>query len=476
LSDDVASGRGQGWSAAGRTDTGLRRSVNQDAFICDPEQGLLAVIDGMGGPAAGEVAAAMTRDALLLGDDLKASLVQANGAILQRAAEHPEERGMGCVATAIRLREGELSLAHVGDTRAYLASPAGCEQLTRDHTVVAEERERLGMTADEARRLPNQHQVTRDVGGQPLDEDGWIDCGSAAVSPGDVLLLCSDGLHDLVRDAELSRLLTAARRPDASLPALVKQLVDLALERGGHDNITVVVARREGAPPTEDTVTLTRPEPPTEETTATSALDTGEVTDTLGGRPPGWVLLLSLFLSIVLAGLGFSVGRLSAPTPEVPAPAPAPGWVTAAEQNEPLVAAGPAGLDGSITGEGTRFTALGPLDAAGWARTEIVDGAIVMLRAAELRFPPGARWQLSVGTGAEAELSQLIVRAPELSWELEVGPGATLIVSDSVVSVGSLRITGAADGVVVLRRTSVTLPGEDDTIEVDGPTLREEGP
>ena len=469
------SGRGRGWSAAARTHTGHRRTINQDTFVCDPERGLLAVIDGMGGPAAGEVAAAMTRDALLLNDDIKAALVQANGAILRRTVEQPAEQGMGCVATAVRLEDGAIHLAHVGDTRAYLASRGGFEQLTRDHTVVAEERERLGMTEEQARRLPNQHQVTRDVGGQPLDAEGWVDTGSAAVSAGDVLLLCSDGLHDLVRDAELARMLRQAREPSASLEALTLALVDLALDRGGHDNVTIVVARREGAEPADEpTVTRSEPTEPepteTEEAEITATEPSETLTTTLGtGRRGCMMLGVSVGLSVVLAGLGFSLGRLGA----ADALEAAPGWVAASAADATLIAAGPAGLDGVVGGDNAILTALGPLEAAGWARTEVTDGASVRLRAAELRFPPGARWQLAVGTGARLELTQAIIAAPGLQWELEVGPGASLVISDSTLSVGQLRVTGAADAEVILRDTTPTLSDEGATIVVEGPTLRE---
>lgn len=480
MSDDFVSAQGKGWTAVGQTHTGLRRSINQDTFVCDPERGLLAVIDGMGGPAAGEVAAAMTRDALLLTDDIRAALVQANGAILRRAVENPDEQGMGCVATAVRLYDAQVHLAHVGDTRAYLASKGGCQQLTRDHTVVAEERERRGMTEEQARALPNQHQVTRDVGGQAIDAEGWVDTGAAAVLSGDVLLLCSDGLHDLVRDGELSQMLLKARSPSVSLSALVEQLLALALERGGHDNITIVLARRDGEQvDDEPTITEARalapalaPESETQ-TENTITRDTGDITDLQGGQQRGCVLLgASVGLSVLVAGLGFSLGRVTAPHPG--AVAPAVGWADAAATGLPTIAEGPAGLDGTIDGQGVSFTALGPLHAAGWARTEVPDGAAVVLRAADLRFPPDARWQLALGSGAALTLSQGVIRAPGLSWELEVGPGATLIIEDSTVEVSALQVTGASDSVVVFRNTTPVVLMEGGVVDVDGPAVREE--
>lgn len=232
-----------GLVAAGRTHTGLVRPHNEDSFVCAPEMGLLAVIDGMGGEAAGEVAAAITREHLLSVPDVPEALASANAAILARSQENTEEVGMGCVATAAQLMGGTLTLAHVGDTRAYLLSAAGLEQLTRDHTVVAEVRERHGMTEEQARALPGQHRITRDIGGHHRDGLDWIDTGAVSLQPDDLLLLCSDGLHDLVRDGEISRILGAARSSKTAPGDVVDELIALALSRGGHDNITVVLAR-----------------------------------------------------------------------------------------------------------------------------------------------------------------------------------------------------------------------------------------
>ena len=227
--------------AAGMTHPGRVRPHNEDALVCEPQRGLVAVIDGMGGEAAGEVAAAIAREQILsLGAPCEA-LAAANAAIVARADANPAERGMGCVAPAAHLTGSRLTLAHVGDTRAYLISAAGLEQLTRDHTVVAELREQRGMTEAQARALPNQHRVTRDLGGQLRDGTDWIDTGEVELQPDDLLLLCSDGLHDLVRDGELSRILGAARLHRQEPEAVARELVELALSRGGHDNITVVV-------------------------------------------------------------------------------------------------------------------------------------------------------------------------------------------------------------------------------------------
>jgi hypothetical protein len=165
---------------------------------------------------------------------------------------------------------------------------------------------------------------------------------------------------------------------------------------------------------------------------------------------------------------------MTAPQPVVVGPAT--GWVDAAALGQSVIAEGPAGLDGSVGGQAAAFTALGPLDAAGWARTEVAAGAAVVLRAADLRFPPDARWQLAIGDGAVLTLSQGVIRAPGLSWELELGPGATLIIEDSTIAVGALQVTGAEDGLVVFRNAAPVILTEGGAVDVEGPALREESP
>ncbi len=229
--------------AAARSHTGLVRASNEDTVVCDPERGLFAVIDGMGGEAAGEVAAAIARDALLAHDDLATALVYANDAILARGDARPTERGMGCVVTAARLGDAHLELAHVGDTRAYLASKGGCEQLTRDHTVRAEAQAAWGLADGAAAAVAGGAAVTRDLGGRPRADASFVDRRAVAVAPGDLLVLSSDGLHDLVSGFELAVRLQDARRRGEAPADVADRLVALALERGGRDNVSVVVVQ-----------------------------------------------------------------------------------------------------------------------------------------------------------------------------------------------------------------------------------------
>jgi PPM family protein phosphatase len=261
--------------AAGRSHPGWVRGHNEDAFVAEPERGLFAVIDGMGGEKAGEVAAGIS--ARQIGraepgtDGLVAAVQAANEEILQEGLSDAEKQGMGCVLTAVSLVADRLHWVHVGDTRAYLGSAVGCERLTRDHSAVAELQETMGLSEAEARILPGQHQVTRDLGREHHQDDSWIDRGEADFQEGDLLVLCSDGLSDLVVDVELRRLIATARRLALAPSAIAERLEKLALDRGGLDNVTVVVVRRlAGHERTGDPDTL--PPRPSSETLAAGSL------------------------------------------------------------------------------------------------------------------------------------------------------------------------------------------------------------
>ncbi len=232
---------------AALTHPGRVRRHNEDTFVFDLERGRFAVIDGMGGQNAGEVAAAITRDALLEPGSLAIAFAEANRRIRADAEHNPEREGMGCVATAVQRDErdgAQLSIAHVGDTRAVLANADGCVQLTRDHTRAAEAQAEQGIPDREALRGPGRNVVFRDIGGERREGTDWIDRVQGFLDPRDVLLLCSDGLSDLVPAAELLGRVADSRAQRTSMAALVVDLVELALGRGAPDNVTVVAVRR----------------------------------------------------------------------------------------------------------------------------------------------------------------------------------------------------------------------------------------
>ncbi|MEN0063637.1 MAG: SpoIIE family protein phosphatase [Myxococcota bacterium] len=232
------------WDVAARTHVGRVRAQNEDSFVIDAPRGRFAVIDGMGGPAAGAVAAEHARIALQDHEDLFEAFAVANRAILQDAARNPDRHGMGCVVTAVHIHGPMIRVAHVGDTRAYVASEDATEQITQDHTSTAADQEAFGLSEAQARALPNQHQVTNDIGRRPRKGVEWIEAHDVMFSRGDVLLLCSDGLHDALPQAILFARLAEARKQRWTAGDLADRLLAEALSAGGDDNVTVVVVRR----------------------------------------------------------------------------------------------------------------------------------------------------------------------------------------------------------------------------------------
>jgi protein phosphatase len=227
---------------AGRTDVGRQRSANEDALVLAPP--FFGVADGMGGARAGEVASSLA--AGVFGEERESDespeaqltriLQEANRRIYERASSHEENRGMGTTLTAAKVQEHEVSLGHVGDSRAYLLRDGKLEQLTRDHSLVAE-LERTGqITPEAAEHHPQRSIITRALGPEPQVE---VDTYTVTGRDGDVFLICSDGLTSMVPDTELAAIL----RSTPSLEEAADALVLAANQSGGKDNITVVLFR-----------------------------------------------------------------------------------------------------------------------------------------------------------------------------------------------------------------------------------------
>ena len=238
---------------AGRTDVGRQRSANEDALVLSPP--FFAVADGMGGARAGEVASSLAAGVFgeQIGSDeapetqLTQLAQEANRRIFELAATDESHRGMGTTLTAAKVHDDEVSLGHVGDSRAYLLRDGVLEQLTRDHSLVAE-LERTGqITPEAAEHHPQRSIITRALGPEPrVDVDTYTVTGR----DGDLFLICSDGLTSMVTDDELAAILRSAE----SLEDTAEALVRAANQSGGKDNITVVLFRladdgRSGAPP-----------------------------------------------------------------------------------------------------------------------------------------------------------------------------------------------------------------------------------
>jgi PPM family protein phosphatase len=228
--------------AAGLTDTGRRRLRNEDAFICEPP--LFAVADGMGGARAGEVAAGLAAAALEeAGSETRGAegvaelIVEANRRIWERSLNDPLTAGMGTTVTAALVDHsaGTVAIGHVGDSRAYLLRDGAFEQLTTDHSLVAELVQSGVLTPEEAERHPQRSAITRALGTEPTVE---VDAFTVEATAGDLFLICSDGLSAMLTDDRMASAIESAERdPDRAADALVAA----ANAEGGEDNITVVL-------------------------------------------------------------------------------------------------------------------------------------------------------------------------------------------------------------------------------------------
>jgi len=230
-----------------RTDTGRQRNANEDSFFSSAPVFLVA--DGMGGAQAGEVASKAAAEAFA-GDLaaapperlLRETIEGANRSIHEHARSDPELAGMGTTITAaiVDPEAEEVAIGHVGDSRAYRLRNGKLERLTRDHSLVEEMRRKGQLTEAQAEDHPQRSIITRALGPEPEVE---VDLQTVPAKPGDVFLICSDGLTTMLDDDHIARLLARA----SSLQTAVRALVDEANRAGGRDNITAVLFRLEDA-------------------------------------------------------------------------------------------------------------------------------------------------------------------------------------------------------------------------------------
>ncbi|MGD8277066.1 MAG: Stp1/IreP family PP2C-type Ser/Thr phosphatase [Gemmatimonadota bacterium] len=236
------------WETAFRSDPGRIRQNNEDAPLVREDLGLFAVADGMGGHAAGEVASHLAIEALVesatdadagLGAvELVRAFERANRAILDRSIAEPSTRGMGTTLSVLAnngRHEGVL-LAHIGDSRLYRWRAGRLEQLTRDHTWVQEHIDAGILTPEQARNHPFSSVLTRVLG---TTATAAPDIERVPVEPGDLFLLCSDGLTGMLEEETIAAILAT----DLGIDGIADALVDAANAAGGGDNITVVLAR-----------------------------------------------------------------------------------------------------------------------------------------------------------------------------------------------------------------------------------------
>ena len=250
----------------GQTDTGRVREHNEDTIASDVDVGLLVLADGMGGYNAGEVASGiavktitnlvreglaredlgsidrstgLTRPSIVLRD----AITRANKIIYQTARSQAECEGMGTTVVAALFYDNRISIAHVGDSRLYRQRGSQIAQVTMDHSLLQELVDRGFYSPEEAQRAANKNYVTRALGVEPQVE---VEVQEQPVDKGDIYILCSDGLSDMVEDEDIRLTISTF---GANLDTVAKQLIQLANENGGRDNVSVVLAQAQEAFP-----------------------------------------------------------------------------------------------------------------------------------------------------------------------------------------------------------------------------------
>jgi PPM family protein phosphatase len=237
-------------AAAGASDPGRQRDSNEDRFYVDAAQGIFLVVDGVGGEAAGEIAAGLAVETILdrlarqdgpVETRIREAITLANQQILHSAQLDPGRKGMACVLTLAVLEGRQLTIGHVGDSRLYKLTPQGIAKLTHDHSPVGEREDARELTETQAMQHARRNEVYRDVGSESREPDAanFIEIVFSDLGEDSAILLCSDGLSDMLTSLEINRLV----RLNAGDPeAAVRALIAAANDAGGKDNITVILA------------------------------------------------------------------------------------------------------------------------------------------------------------------------------------------------------------------------------------------
>ena len=368
--------------AAARTHVGKVRANNEDALLCKPEAGVFAVIDGMGGEESGEVAAAIAVATLanVAANDgpagqpsetlLARALSEARDRILADGARTPAHANMGAVATALRVEDNGrfIGVAHVGDTRLYRVDRRGVKVLTTDHVQPLPDN-------------PERQAVARDLGRKQMPE-GWVETGRHAVSPGDLLVLCSDGLHGPVEAKELEAALLSLHSRKVDADSAAQKLVALALARGGPDNVTVVVVR------------------------------VGRFRR--GRRVPRLNMALAMPVLALLVTLAIAVGL----------------WGNGQAKRAAM-------LPVAVMRD-TVFKNTDPIDIPLGTRTEIAEGRLLDVRGAQLT---GVDWTLHLGAGSHLRIDRSVLTLSGL-LRVELEPGAEMTLVNSRVAASTLTLSG----------------------------------
>ena len=434
--------------SAGRTDAGRQREVNEDRLCLDADRGVFGVIDGVGGQAAGgraaDIALALIKEALgreagPAADRLRTAITDANNEIYRSAATRAEWDGMACVLTVALVNNGTVTVGHVGDTRLYKLRADRIDKLTRDHSPVGEREDANEISERQAMRHPRRNEVYRDVGSEFHDrrDRDFIDIREVPFEADAALLLCSDGLTDLVDSMTIARTVSQnAGDPDA----VVRDLIVAANAAGGKDNVTVVYV--EG----ETFATSNYGRGPIQSGTVGDSVQS-EQTVPAGSwlsrrmaRVSGVALLIAIAAAVALWGFGWTLSDVRR--------AVTPAWFLQPAGQRTVAA-------GESIAEAMRDAPAGTeiLVEPGEYREQITLVSGVRLRS---RVPGGATIRLPAGVRDAADVAAVTARnvsGAEIVGFRISGDSATplplgVLVQNSTVSIVDVEITGATRAAV----------------------------
>ena len=466
--------------AAGATDPGLQREVNEDRYFVDESRGVFIVVDGIGGQAAGgkaaDVALSMLRQRLEREtgpacERVREAIAIANNEIYRLASTRPEWNGMACVLTVALIKDGVATIGHVGDTRLYklrggasrsesrglprAESRGRIEKITHDHSPVGEREDANEISERDAMRHPRRNEVYRDVGSdlhQPDDPD-FIDVCEIEFEPDAALLLCSDGLTDLVDSCALYDIVRSfAGDPDL----VVKELIAAANAAGGKDNVSAVYVEGE-----RFASTGCRERRAVAEITRRGGASRAPVEEHRRERP------FAIAIALTAAVLAGAFLRAWLPGPRLRTPASAPAEVPAATivvaPGESIAAALKRAAAGSIV----------LVEPGEYRETLTLKDNVRVVS----RVPRAATIRLS-GTASEGDTAVVIagVAGAELAGFRIVGDAATplgtgVLIRSSQASLVDIEVTGAVNAAIVVDGTSLAAVQASDVHDNPGAAL-----
>jgi serine/threonine protein phosphatase PrpC len=407
------------------SDTGRRRTNNEDRYFVDAERGIFAVVDGVGGHAAGEHAAETAVEVLrerlqrptgTPEERLREAITLANNEIFRLAHTRPDWAGMACVLTVALIEDDVVTVGHVGDSRLYLLEPGVIEKKTHDHSPVGEREDRGELEELDAMRHVRRNEIYRDVGSveRVPDDPAFIEIQSFPLPDDGALLLCSDGLTDLITREEIR---AGVERYAPDYDAAIAALIDAANHAGGKDNITVVLVASSGYQPCD-----------VPDTVPTAALSRRPAAST-GGR---WLFALAgLLLGALLGFFGLRIWNQFTPPPRA------------------IILVGPAGINAALNAAHPGDTVLIP-QGTYKERVQLHEGVDLMAR------EPQSVILVSPDDTPIAVVAKNIARGSLSGVSLR---NAGIEIDDASPVISSVHITGAQTGIRIQGRSEPLIVG-----------------